>query len=120
VIFIIVALSVCLLLTTECVSGMYLATILAAVRQLVNLFLLNGYALGGSVSMTNENGTKIVISLNSPATLWGGKILQSEGAKLSNNFLLKAATELIKRAGYSSSSSVKYDATSEDITISIG
>lgn len=94
--------------------------ILATVRQLVNIFLINGYAMGGSVSMSKENGTKIVISLNSPATLWGGKILQSERAKLNNNFLLKAAMELVNRAGYySASSSIKYDGTSEEITITI-
>lgn len=94
--------------------------ILATVRQLVNVFLINGYAMGGSVSMSKENGTKIVISLNSPATLWGGKILQSERAKLNNNFLLKAAMELVNRAGYySASSSIKYDGTSEEITITI-
>jgi hypothetical protein len=79
------------------------------------LFLLNGYAMGGSVSISD--GNKIIISLSSSATLWGGKILQSEGAKLNNNFLLKAAVELVSRAGYSSSPSVKYEGTSEDISL---
>lgn len=69
--------------------------------------------------MSEGNGITLMISLNSPATLWGGKILLSEKATLTNNFLLKAVTELIKRAGYLSSSSSKYDGTSEYITISI-
>ena len=88
-------------------------------RQLLNLFLINGYAMGGTVSLSDDNGTKLVMNLVSPANLWGGKILQTEKAKLNNNFLLKAATELLRRAGYSSSSFVKYDRTNEVITISI-
>lgn len=99
---------------------------LSSLQQLVNLFLINGYAFGGSVSIASENmglpgatGTKFLISLNGPATLWGGKILQQEGAKLSNNFVQKVATELIHRAGYASSSSVKYDGTSEEMLIRI-
>ena len=69
--------------------------------------------------MSSDNGTKLVINLVSPANFWGGQILQREKAKLNNNFLLKAATELLRRAGYSSSSFVKYDRTNEVITISI-
>lgn len=99
---------------------------LKALKQLVNLFLVNGYAFGGDVSIVSENlgivgasGTKFVISLNAPATVWGGKILQKEGATLSNNFILKAATEFINRVGYSVTSSVKYDGTKEEIVITI-
>ena len=63
---------------------------------------------------------RIIVTLSSPATLWGGKILQSEGAKLNNDFLLKASIELVRRAGYYlASSAVKYDGTSEEITITL-
>ena len=100
--------------------------LLGALKQLVNLFLVNGYAFGGSVSLASEStspldarGAKFSILLNAPATLWGGKILQKEKARLSNSFLQKAATELIFRAGYISSSSVKYEGTDEYISITI-
>ena len=103
------------------------ATLLAALKQLVNLFLVNGYAFGGKVSIASEknmsiagaSGTKFLISLSAPATIWGGRILQMEGATLSNNFVLKAATELINRAGYAVASSIKYDGSTEEITITI-
>jgi hypothetical protein len=102
------------------------ATLLAALKQLVNLFLVNGYAFGGNVSISSENmsiagasGTKFLISLNAPATIWGGRILQMEGATLSNNFVLKVATELINRAGYAVASSIKYDGSIEEISITI-
>ncbi len=84
--------------------------------------------MAGSVSISSGEatadefdmkGAKITVLLNSSATLWGGKILQSEGAKLSNNFFLVTATELLKRAGFSTSSRVKYDVASEEITITI-
>lgn len=49
--------------------------LLAALKQLVNLFLINGYAFGGSASIfaegadpTISKGTKFLISLNAPAT----------------------------------------------------
>ena len=100
--------------------------LLSAVQQLVNLFIINGYAMGGSVSIgTNESnqgsssGTKIIISLNAPATLWGGSILQMEGVTLNNNFLQKTVAELLKRAGYLSTSRVKYDGLREELTITI-
>ena len=44
-------------------------------------------------------GTKILVTLNAPAILWGGRILQLEGDPLSNDFFTKAAVELIGRAG---------------------
>ncbi len=102
------------------------ATLLAALRQLVNIFLISGYAFGGSVSIASENlsrldasGTKFLISLNAPATIWGGRILQTQGSTLSNDFVLKVATELINRAGYAIASSIKYDGTIEEIAITI-
>jgi hypothetical protein len=77
--------------------------------------------MGASVSGSGSGVShKITISLNSPANLWGSKILQSEGAKLDNDFLVKTAMEFLRQAGFeSSSSSVKFDGTCEVITISV-
>jgi hypothetical protein len=44
-------------------------------------------------------GTKFVVTINTPAILWGGRILQLEGDPLSNDFFTKTAVELIGRAG---------------------
>lgn len=46
-------------------------------------------------------GTKFVATLEAPAILWGGRILQLEGDPLSNDFFTKTAVELIRRAGES-------------------
>jgi hypothetical protein len=99
-------------------------TLLAALKQLLTLFLINGYAYSGSVAMASKKvgltaGTTFQISLVAPATLWGGKVLQSGGEKLSNDFLLKAATELIARSGYISSSSIVFDGSNEELSITI-
>ncbi len=67
----------------------------------------------------NASGAKFLISLNAPAMAWGGRILQMERATVSNDFVLKAATELIRRAGYTLSSSIKYEGTDEEISITI-
>jgi hypothetical protein len=108
-------------LSEECSHNPSSAKLEAALRQLVNLFLINGYAMGASVSKAGAEGSpKIVISLNSPANLWGGRILQSEGAKLDNDFIVKTAMELIRRAGFgASSATVKYAGAIEEITISV-
>jgi len=99
----------------------FTATIEATLRQLVNLFLINGYAMGASVSRSgNEIAPKIVILLNSPVNLWGGSILRSEGAILDNDYLVKTAMEVLRRAGLgASSANVKYDGNTEEITISL-
>jgi hypothetical protein len=102
------------------------ATLLKSLKQLIALFLVNGYAFGGSVSIVGEgngvsaSGAQFSISLIAPATLWGGKILQMQGATLNNDFVLKVAIELVARAGYDIfSSSIKYDGTKEDINFTI-
>ena len=102
------------------------ATLLVALKQLVNLFLVNGYAFNGSVSILSDSrdstsaaGAKFLLSLNSPATIWSSKILQVEGAKVSNSFLTKAATEFVRHTGYKVSSTIKYDGTTENITIMV-
>jgi hypothetical protein len=87
----------------------FLAALVAAIRQLLNLFLIGGYAFRGTVSTVvpppNDDstgvtiGTKILVTLNAPAILWGGRVLQLEGEPLSNDFFAKTAVELIGRAG---------------------
>ena len=99
----------------------------ASIRQLLNLFLLNGYAFGGTVdiisnytrSAQNASGLKLLVTLNAPATLWSSRILQTEKAKVSNDFFEKAVTQLVARAGYSSSVAAKFDGTTEELTVSI-
>jgi hypothetical protein len=102
------------------------ATLLKSLKQLIALFLVNGYAFGGSVSIVAEgsgvsaSGAQFSISLIAPATLWGGKILQMQAATLNNDFVLKVAIELVTRAGYEIfSSSIKYVGTNEEIIFTI-
>jgi hypothetical protein len=99
--------------------------LLLAIQKLVNLFLINGYAFRADVSMNtsdanaNASGTKFVVNLQAPAILWSGMVLQLEKEPLSNDFLLKTMTELFKRAGYTISSSTKFDSRSEEIVVRI-
>jgi hypothetical protein len=97
---------------------------MAALKQLLSIFLVNGYAYSGSVAMASKkagltSGTTFLISLVAPATLWGGKVLQADGEKLSNDFFMKAATELISRSGYRSSHSIVFDRSNEELSISV-
>ena len=101
--------------------------LLLSLNQLVNLFLINGFAFSGRASIVSENpglldasGTKYCILLNAPATLWGARALQSEGATILNDFVFKAARELINRAGYEiASSSIKYEGATEETVFTI-
>lgn len=101
------------------------ATLLAGIRQIVNIFLLSGYAFKGNtdVATTTAGTTTYVVTLSASATLWSGKVLQQEGDPLNNNFLLKTLTEYIRRCGYSYEnikSSIKYEGTNEEvITITV-
>jgi hypothetical protein len=72
--------------------------ILPALRQLVKLFLINGFAFDGSaVQILNDSSQpgssrrdgrdQFCLSLTSPATLWGTQSLQQEGNVLLNDFL---------------------------------
>ena len=95
-----------------------------ALQQLVNLFLIGGYAFGADVYMEpsstgSARGTKYTITLNAPATLWGGEVLQQEGAAVNNSFVLKAVTEFLKRSGSMSSSTIRYDGTKEIDTVTL-
>mmetsp|Transcript_60996 Transcript_60996/g.149357 ORF Transcript_60996/g.149357 Transcript_60996/m.149357 type:complete len:373 (-) Transcript_60996:32-1150(-) len=100
------------------------AILLKALQQLVNLFLIGGFAFGADVSMEQSStgsarGTKYTITLNAPATLWGGNVLQQEGAAVNNSFVLKTVTEFLKRSGSMCSSTTRYDGTKEIITITL-
>jgi hypothetical protein len=72
-----------------------------------------------TTSSATASGTKFVITLQAPAILWGGKVLQSEGEPLSNDFLLKTVATLIGRTGYQCTSATKFDGVSEEITVTI-
>jgi len=91
--------------------------ILASLSRLAKLFVLNGFAFGCDVSISKVKSPlefEYCISLKNSATLWSGIALQQIKADPLNCFLLKAATELVSRAGYSvSASSVKYEQNKE-------
>jgi hypothetical protein len=63
--------------------------ILEVFVQLVNLFLLNGFAWDGSAGLVTRGskGTEYCLTLVSPATLWGGQSLQLGQSPLRNDFL---------------------------------
>jgi hypothetical protein len=67
--------------------------ILPALRQLVKLFLINGFAFDGSAVALDDSSPQpgsrdlFCLSLTSPATLWGTRSLQQEGNVLLNDYL---------------------------------
>ena len=103
--------------------------LLAGLRQIVQLFLINGYAFKGEVNSVTSSGSSAgagatlatyKVSLSAPATLWSGKVLQTEGDPLDNDFLLMTMNEFIKRSGYETKKSViKYDGANEELTITV-
>lgn len=93
-------------------------SLLAAIKQLVNLFLVKGFAWAGSASMVpNKDGTmQFSITFTSPATLWSGQSLKAKNALLTNDFALKTVKAMVSRAGYGvANASVKY-ANNQEIT----
>eukprot|EP00979_Chaetoceros_neogracilis_P013493 scaffold3863_cov263-Chaetoceros_neogracile.AAC.5 len=97
-----------------------------SLQQLVNLFLINGFAFNGKVEIKKEgigggaSGTQLDITLTSPANIWSGRALQLKKAFPTNDFVLKTAKVLLKRAGYVvTSSSVKYTSSEEMSSLSI-
>jgi hypothetical protein len=77
---------------SNCVSNE--AQVLMALTQLVNLFLINGFAWDGSTalrrpsnSILSASGSEYCLTLVSPATIWGGHALSREKAVVCNNFL---------------------------------
>jgi len=92
----------------------------SGIRQIVSLFLINGYAFNGEVVENDAVSKKYVITLNAPVILWGGKALQFEGEPLDNDFLLKTIIEYIRRSGYSKiKSSSKFNGSMQEITITV-
>ena len=92
----------------RCQCSCVVATIRPALTQLADLFVLNGFCWDAKVAFPEPN--KACVTLNTPATIWGGRALQLRRADPINCFLLKTATELLRRAGYEVvSSSVEYD-----------
>ncbi|KAL7478336.1 hypothetical protein ACHAW6_004105 [Cyclotella cf. meneghiniana] len=81
--------------------------VLASIMQMVNLFVISGFAWDGAASISKQGkaesdaaGTEFTIVFTSPATLWSGQALKAKNAVLINDFLLKTAKALLSRAGY--------------------
>jgi hypothetical protein len=63
---------------------------LKGLSQLVKIFLINGFAWDGDASIVSQDNigkTEFCLTLNSPATLWGGQSLQVQQSTVSNSFL---------------------------------
>jgi len=92
-----------------------------ALKQLVNLFLINGFALDGSLvsSTTNSSNKALTFEIRfiSPANLWSGQALEIRKSKARNNFVGKAAKVLLSDAGFTVTTNVKYTKTDEITTI---
>jgi hypothetical protein len=88
----------------------------SALSQLVKLFLLNGFAWDGRVevilpkatSTEDVAGTTFLLTLVSPASLWGNQCLHRQRSPLCNDYLLKAAQQLIQHLGYDYAASVQF------------
>jgi len=108
-------------------------TVLAAIKQMVNLFIVQGFAWEGSASLLNDNdgrqqqqqstnkddaaSAQFSITFTSPATLWSGQSLKAKNnSGLMNDFALKTVRVMMSRAGYNvANASVKY-ANNQEIT----
>ena len=116
--------------------------LLASIKQLVNLFVISGFAWDGNASIlmlpvaggktkqddddddkrasSSAVGTQFVITFTSPSTLWSGQSLKSKNAILKNDFAYKTICELLSRAGYGTkNASVKYDNYQEITTFTV-
>jgi hypothetical protein len=107
-------------------------SIKAGLQQLVNLFLVNGFAWSGKVdvleagSASTSTSATFIVTLNAPATLWSGKSLQLRHATPTNDFLRKTAQAYLARAGYQFSQKktsdnymVKYASNDEITTLTV-
>ena len=83
-------------------NDQYSKCILASMKQLVNLFIINGFAWEGSVIVDKNKANQIVISmtLSSPATYWSGQALKLRKTNTANDFLMKTAKVFLSNAGY--------------------
>ena len=103
-----------------------------ALDQLTKLFLINGFAWEGKVTISKPSsidrdatGAQFTFTLTAPANLWSGQALQLQSripgvAGVGNNefllntFLLTTARELVSRMGYSVTAvSVSYQGATE-------
>lgn len=91
--------------------------VLQALTQLVNLFLICGFAWEGKAELVQEQkggAARFLLTLQNPATLWTSKCLAKQNAPVRNDFLLKTAKQLVESMGYTvASSSVKIDGNKE-------
>ena len=97
-------------------------TVLASISQIAKLFLVNGFAWDGSVSISKQSPdtTQFCIEMESPANLWSGKSLQSRRAVQRNDFVLKTVKAFLRRSGYAvESSSVKYEGNKETSYVTV-
>lgn len=89
----------------------------------MKLFLVNGFAWDGSVSISKPLTSGVIqfrIEISSPANLWSGKSLHVKRADPRNDFLLKTAKAFLVRSGLTVvSSSSKYDGTKETSYITV-
>ncbi|KAL7545452.1 hypothetical protein ACHAWF_008802 [Thalassiosira exigua] len=99
--------------------------LLAAIKQMVNLFLVSGFAWEGNTTMLagglqDAKGAQFSITFTSPATLWSGQSLKAKNAPLTNDFALKTARVMVSRAGYDvANASVKYANNQETTTFTV-
>mmetsp|Transcript_33174 Transcript_33174/g.66927 ORF Transcript_33174/g.66927 Transcript_33174/m.66927 type:complete len:396 (-) Transcript_33174:38-1225(-) len=101
--------------------------VLKALKQLVVLFVINGFAFDGNAviskagkSLGSGGGTEFTVTLTSPATLWSGQALQLRRSKVTNDYFQKTARALLSRAGYDlSNATIKYNENQEITTFTI-
>ena len=95
-----------------------LSAMLAAFRQMTNLFVVQGFAFGGDTSATigKDGAMQFTITFTSPATLWSGQSLQKKKAVLTNDFALKTVRALASRAGYKVSNVLMKYTNNQEIT----
>ena len=101
-------------------------TLLAAIKQMVALFLVEGFAFGGEAKMQSDNasgaaaGVQFTITFTSPVTLWSGQSLKAKNAVLLNDFALKTVKAMMSRAGYTVvNDTVKYVNNQEITTFTV-
>ena len=71
-------------------------TLLSSIKQMVNLYLVNGFAFDGRASFLNNECS---VTFTSPATFWSGKSLKTKNnSVLINDFALKTARAIVSRA----------------------
>ena len=83
----------------------------ASLTQIVKLFLINGFAWDGRVTVVSSSSSSSAnpargdvtfsLVLDAPASLWGNESLHRQRATLTNDYLLYTAKEFIQqRTGY--------------------